>query len=247
MARQHGILRLYVEVDLAAGAVVMLDRDRAHYVATVLRARPGDILQLFNGRVGEWQGRLTEIAARAGRIEIEVPLRPQPDGNETSDIWLAFALVKRATIELLVRQATELGVARLMPVTTERSQPGRLNGARLRAIAVGAAEQCGALLVPAIDELQPFAELLDHWPATRHLAIGDERGRGTALAEIEALRHDGGLGLMIGPEGGFGETELDVVAQTANLSLFDLGPRILRADTAAAAALAIVQGSAPHD
>ncbi|MCZ6764794.1 MAG: 16S rRNA (uracil(1498)-N(3))-methyltransferase [Alphaproteobacteria bacterium] len=246
MARQHGATRLYVEADLKAGVGFALAADRAHYLKSVLRTRAGAELLLFNGRDGEWRGRLATLENHAAHVDIRNDAGEQTRKQDPSqsDIWLAFASVKRAAAELIVRQATELGAARLVPVATARTQARGSRPERLSAIAVSAAEQCGRLDIPVLAKPVTFDQLLDAWPQDRHLLLADETGGGAPLTLSMAAPITAGVekwGLLIGPEGGFADSELDAARGRANLSFVDLGPRILRTDTAAAAGLAVLQ------
>ena len=232
--------RLFVDADLASNAVVALDGDRAHFLRNVLRLKPGDRIAVFNGRAGEWGAGIAELGKRAATLEIGERVRVQ---EAASDIWLAFAPIKRARIDFIAQKATELGAAVLWPVFTRYTAMDRVNLDRLRANAAEAAEQCGRLEVPEVREPIRFEALLDQWPADRRLICCDETGGGAPI--IDALRdlEPGPAGLMTGPEGGFAKEELDRLEKTANVCRVSLGPRILRADTAALAALACWQAA----
>ena len=160
------------------------------------------------------------------------------------DLWLAFAPIKRQAFDLVAQKASELGVSCLIPVLTERCQATRVNTDRLRAIAIEAAEQSERLSVPKVTDPFPFARFLAEWPRTRVLLAGDETGHGRPLAEVAPPLAGRSLGILIGPEGGFAPAELDALGAEAFVSKIDLGPRVLRADTAAIAALAILQALA---
>jgi len=221
--------------------MVALDAGQAHRLATVLRLKTGAEIALFNGRDGEWRATLEHMDKRGGTARITAQLRPQ--GGEP-DLWLAFAPLKHARLAFLVEKACELGVSALLPVMTRRTQgsPGsRIRAERLRKTAIEAAEQCERLSVPRVAEPVALAALLTDWPADRRLLIAAERQGAPAIAEVAAGAHPGPLGVLVGPEGGFAPGELDVATQHANVSCVSLGPRILRAETAALAALAILQ------
>lgn len=222
--------RLFVRQPLSEGVSVELDANQANYLGNVLRLGVGAELLLFDGSSGEWLGRITEAAKR--RMTLSVDRRTR-ESESIPDVWLAFAPVKRSQTDWLVEKATELGVSRLMPVMTQRTVAGRVRLDRLESIAIEAAEQCGRTRVPEIVEpvaLRRFVEELD--PA-RHFYFADESGGDTAVASFT----EGPAVILIGPEGGFTEEERAFV-RGAGASAISLGPRILRAETAALAALA---------
>ena len=225
------MLRLFVDVALREGASVVLDGGQAGWLGRVMRRRVGDRLALFNGRDGEWEAEIAALERGSGRAAVQQRLRSQ---TASPDIWLAFAPAKRGAADLAVRQATELGAARILPVIAERSVVDRLNPARLGRIAVEAAEQCGRLDVPEIAPLASLPSLLAAWPATRPLAVCHPGG-----GAMQAGPSPGGL--LLGPEGGFAAGELDALAETGFVRLVNLGPRILRAETAVVTALSIRQ------
>ena len=234
--------RLYVEADLAPAAAVPLSAKQAHYLGTVLRLRAGAAIAVFNGRDGEWLARVEALGkggATLAAVERRRPQAPEPD------LWLAFAPVKRVPIAFLVQKATELGASRLMPVFTRNTQVRRVNRARLEANAIEAAEQCGRLGVPEVTRPVSLEDLIAAWPARRRLLVPDETGGGRPLAEVLAAAGSRGaaepFAILTGPEGGFARSELDALGNLAFVTLVGLGPRILRADTAALAALACWQ------
>ena len=224
-------IRLHTQDDLGAGGRVQPDERQVHYLATVMRCRPGDPVSLFNGRDGEWRCRVVELGRRAS-LAVEALLRPQA---AEPDIWLVFALLKRTATELLVQKACELGVSALLPVVTGRTQPERVNHARLRAIAIEAAEQSERLSVPDLRAPQGLAALLQDWPAERRLVAAIER-RPAGLPAPAA----GPVALLTGPEGGFTPAELDALMSHPLVLPVSLGPRVLRAETAAIAGLALL-------
>jgi 16S rRNA (uracil1498-N3)-methyltransferase len=233
--------RLYVANDLAFGVGVALAGDQAHFLRNVLRLKPGDRVALFNGRDGEWAGEITEVGKRLARLTVGDQTRPQAG---EADIWLAFAPIKRARIDFIAQKATELGATVLWPVFTRFTAMERVNLDRLRANAIEAAEQCGRLTVPEIREPIRFDQLLDAWPADRRLICCDETGAGAPIVEAIAASKASVAGLLIGPEGGLSKEELDRLDKTPNVCRVSLGSRILRADTAALAALACWQAVA---
>jgi 16S rRNA (uracil1498-N3)-methyltransferase len=230
--------RLHVATDLAGGLSIGLDPSQAHYVKAVLRLASGDAVALFNGRDGEWLGRIDGVGKGWCSVALQERLRPQADEG---DLWLAFAPVKRARIDFLVEKATELGVSELRPVYTERTVVGRVNLDRLRANAVEAAEQTERLTVPVLREPEPLARLLAGWPAERRLLLCDESGTSPPIAESLRGAPPGPWAVLTGPEGGFTQTELDGLKKLPFVCAVSLGPRVLRADTAALAALAAFQ------
>jgi 16S rRNA (uracil1498-N3)-methyltransferase len=230
--------RLYVTADLAAGLSLELAPPQAHYLRYVLRLAPGAAVTLFNGRDGEWRAHIDRFGKNAGTLAVVEQRRPQ---DTPGDLWLLFAPLKRARIDFLVEKATELGVAVLHPVATERTVVERVNLDRLAANAIEAAEQTERLSVPEIRPPQPLHRLLDSWPAPRRLLLCDESGTAPSIAEVLAGIPAGPLAVLVGPEGGFTQTELDALRKLPFVSPVGLGPRVLRADTAALAALAVLQ------
>jgi 16S rRNA (uracil1498-N3)-methyltransferase len=235
--------RLFVPTDLADGVAVALSAGQAHYLRSVLRLAVEAEVALFNGRHGEWCGRVEGIGKGWCSVVPRRQTRPQ---ESEIDLRLVFAPVKRLRIDFLVEKAAELGVSVLHPVWTERTMVERVNLDRLRANAAEAAEQSERLSVPMVDEPQRLASLLAHWPAERPLFLCDESGAappiGAALAGFAVP--SAGAALLVGPEGGFTETELDGFRKLPFVTPVGLGPRVLRADTAALAALAVFQAVA---
>lgn len=230
-------IRLFVENALCVDAQLTLDAARAHYLTTVMRARPGDRVLLFNGRDGEWQAGLEAVARKQVVLRLAARTRPQPPAP---DLWLLVAVTKRDALDLAARSATELGVSEIRPVFTERSNAGRVGAARLAAIAIEAAEQCGRCDVPLVREAESLGALLAAWPPGRRLVLADESGEAApALGVLGRL--DGALALLVGPEGGFSRGELDGLRARSFVSPVGLGPRLLRTATAAIAALTLMQ------
>jgi 16S rRNA (uracil1498-N3)-methyltransferase len=222
--------RLYVDQPLAAGQNVTLDGAAANYLGSVLRLSAGAQVKLFDDRTGEW---LAEIA-EAGKKRVALAVVQHLRGREpVPDLWLLFAPIKRGRIDWLVEKATELGVARLVPVLTQRTIVDRLNLDRLRAHAIEAAEQCERTALPELAEPQKLGKLLQSWPADRTLFFADEGGGEPFTAAA------GPAAILIGPEGGFTDEERAAIRALPQARPISLGPRILRADTAALAAISL--------
>jgi 16S rRNA (uracil1498-N3)-methyltransferase len=238
---EHAAGRLYIPQPLAEGAAVALDPARAHRLRHVLRLGPGAAVAAFNERDGEWLCRLVEEGRRGAAL---VPERQLKTVEAEPDLWLVFAPLKRARLDWLVEKASELGAAVLLPVWTERTQPERLNGERLRALAIAAAEQSERLSVPEVRTPERLDRLLASWPAERRLLVCDETGVGRPIVSALGDFGDGPAALLIGPEGGFTDTELDGLGKLPIVTRVGLGPRVLRAETAAVAALAVFQAIA---
>jgi 16S rRNA (uracil1498-N3)-methyltransferase len=229
-----GSIRLFVHDRLFAGAVLASSPEQSHYLATVMRCGPGSPVRLFNGQDGEWESRVASLRRDRATLEVEALLRAQP---AEPDLWLAFAMLKRHATELVVQKATELGASALLPVRTERTVSDRINPGRLTAIATEAAEQCERLSVPALQALQSLSALLAAWPAERCLFAAVERENAPFLPPAG----DAPAALLTGPEGGLTAAELDVLRSRPFVVLVTLGARILRAETAAIAGLALLQ------
>ncbi len=223
--------RLYVQAPLAEGARVALDAEQANYLGNVLRMKEDGELLVFDGSSGEWLARIAEAGRKRMALAVE---RRTREAEEIPDVWLAFAPVKRSQTDWLVEKATELGAARLIPVTTRRTVVERVKLERLRAIAIEAAEQCGRTRLPQIAEPLSLKLLLTDRGAARLLYFADETGGepvATAFKPGPAI-------ILTGPEGGFTDDERASIRAAANAVPISLGPRILRAETAALAALA---------
>ena len=241
LADVAGKTRLYVSGDLGQAMTVALDEGQTHYLLHVLRANVGDRLFLFNGRDGEWLAQIAQAAKRGVTVTCRQQVSRQ---SGTPDIWLAFAPVKKTPSDYLVQKAAELGVSVLQPVFTRRTIVSRVNEERMRANAVEAAEQSGRLDVPEIREGVSFAKLLTAWPTERRLLFCDEGGDAKTMTQAARESRGGPCAILTGPEGGFDPEERAALRALPFVMPVSLGPRILRADTAALAALAIWQAVA---
>lgn len=233
-----GKLRLYVEAALAAGLRVTPDNKQLHYLLHVMRAKVGDRVSLFNGRDGEWLARVTDVSKRSCSLDCDRMIAKQGD---VPDLWLCFAPIKRTPADYIVQKATELGVRMLQPVVTRRTIASRINLERMRANAIEAAEQSGRTSIPEIRAPLALDKLLAAWPKERRLIFCDESGDAPPLAQALRTDKDQPCAILIGPEGGFEPAERDALRAHGLVTSIALGPRILRADTAALAALAIWQ------
>jgi 16S rRNA (uracil1498-N3)-methyltransferase len=231
-------LRLHVADDLSTEAFVTLPREQSHYLAAVMRATIGEAVLLFNGRDGEWRAHIFSLAKNAAILEVEEQTRPQAT---EPDLWLLAAPIKKDRIDLVAEKAGELGASALWPVFTRRTVMSRVNSDRLAAHLLEAAEQCERLTVPTLIEPVALDKALTDWDERRILLFLDESGSGPPLAEVLADLEDGPLAVLVGPEGGFAPEEQRMVAELPFTRAVSLGPRILRAETAAIAALAIIQ------
>lgn len=225
--------RLHVDISLGEGVAVSVDGNAAHYLLSVMRIGEGDVVLLFDGRSGEWAARAGSIRKRDLVLTCEARTRPL---EAVPDFWLCPAPIKKGRIDLVVEKACELGVARIQPVMTRRTVVDRLNPDRLRAQMIEAAEQCGRTGLPELGEVVVLARLIEQWDAGRTLFFADEEG-GVAMREAFAA-HGGPAALLIGPEGGFAPEERAAIRACPAAVPISLGPRILRAETAAIAATA---------
>ncbi|WNK00079.1 16S rRNA (uracil(1498)-N(3))-methyltransferase [Thalassospiraceae bacterium LMO-JJ14] len=233
-------IRLFVDMPLQNDAALQLSRAQSHYLVNVMRKGAGTALLLFNGTDGEWAAELSAPDKKSAGVSVLNQTRPQV---EEPDVWLLFAPLKKDRTDFLVEKATELGASRIQPVMTKFTQASRLNTERLQATATEAAEQSRRLSVPVVSEPGSLDSILAAWPHDRPLIYLDETGHGQPLANILAGKPNG-LAFLIGPEGGFAAEELDALGKLTFSVAADLGPRILRAETAATAALAIRQSVA---
>jgi 16S rRNA (uracil1498-N3)-methyltransferase len=238
LAHPGGKVRLYVEAPLAAYGRVETSEAQSHYLLHVMRARNGDRISLFNGTDGEWRAIIVNVTKRHCILACEAQARPQ---EVTPDLWLCFAPIKRTPADYLAQKATELGVSVLQPVITHRTIVSRVNTERMRANALEAAEQSDRLTVPDVRPPLTLEELLAGWPADRQMMFCDEGGEAPPIRDSLAARPPSAWAVLTGPEGGFDSGERERVRSCAFVMPVSLGPRILRADTAALAALAVWQ------
>lgn len=235
--------RLYVQAPLRDGEIA-LDADAAHRLRNVLRLAPGDKVRAFNAESGEFDATIAALAK--SRATLALGPRVRPPGREDGP-WLVVAAIKRAPLDLLVEKATELGAAAIHPILTERTNVERVNVDRLRGIAIAACEQCERLDPPSIAAPETLPAKLANWPADRAILLCAEAGESLPLAQALAARDPSApCAVMTGPEGGFAPGELEMLAQHVFVTRVGLGPTILRADTAALAALAVVQAMSPR-
>lgn len=231
--------RLFVAGPLAAGARVRIEGNPAHYLARVMRAQPGDTVILCDDATGEWAARVGDVGKRDVVLEVAERLRPR---EAVPDLWLCPALLKKDRFDLILEKATELGVAAIRPVLTRRCVADKLNLERARAITTEAAEQCARTALPALAEPVKLEKLLADWPEGRALFFADENGGEPAAAAFAA--HACPAAILTGPEGGFDEAERAAIRAHPAARPVSLGPRILRGETAAIAALAVWMASA---
>jgi 16S rRNA (uracil1498-N3)-methyltransferase len=233
-----GLTRLFVAAALETGAVVTLADGQTHYLLHVLRAGAGDRVLLFNGRDGEWQAEITAATKRGIALTVGAHMAQQ---RAVPDLWLVFAPVKKTPSDYLTQKATELGVSKLQPVFTRRTIVSRINAERLLANAVEAAEQSGRVSIPEVGEVTTLEKLLATWPHERRIFFCDEGGEARPLADAARDAGAGPAAILTGPEGGFDPAEREKLRALSFVTPVTLGPRILRADTAALAALAVWQ------
>jgi 16S rRNA (uracil1498-N3)-methyltransferase len=233
--------RLCVAEDLATGAELKLDPQQTNYLINVLRLGAGAPVLLFNGRDGEFVSSLAVGARKAASLIVGAQTRAQ---ETPPDVDYLFAPLKHARLDYMAQKAIEMGARRLRPVITRRTQAARVNLERLRANAIEACEQCGVIWTPEIAAAEPLGETLGSWPAERLMVFCDEEAElASPLDALEGAPLDGGVSLLIGPEGGFDGEERAAILATPRVVRLNLGPRILRADTAAVAALALIQAT----
>ena len=229
-------IRLYTTEALAAGNPILLNKDQVHYLAQVMRQKAGDQFTLFNGRDGEWIAELTSVQKNHADIHLVEQVRPQ---RAEPDIWFLFAPLKHQKNERIIAQATELGVSKIIPVLMKHGIVDKIHQERCQLCAAEAAEQSERLTVPIIEELTPLTLLLSKWDNTRTLIVADESGAGKTTAEILGTLK-APIAMITGPEGGFAQAELALLRSFPCVQGVGLGPRILKADTAAITLLSLL-------
>ncbi|WP_332702717.1 16S rRNA (uracil(1498)-N(3))-methyltransferase [Devosia sp.] len=239
MPRTHAALpRLYVEPDLVAGGSLTLGKEQSLYLAAVLRKTVGDEVVLFNGRHGAWLARLTSDSKKSVALE---PMEQIAAQTPPSDLWYGFAPLKTERLDYVIQKAVEMGAGTIQPVITRFTQVNRLKHERLVANAIEAAEQCEVLSVPVVEAETTLERLIDTWPADRRLVLADEGEASASPVDVLGTLKGQKVGILIGPEGGFSDDERTKLRALPYVVPISLGPRILRADTAAVAALAVIQ------
>ena len=237
--------RLFIDAPLAAGRDIACTDEQANYLTNVLRLALGAPLLVFNGRDGEWRAEIGSAAKRRVLLRVVMQVRVQSDGP---DIDYLFAPLKRSRLDYMVQKAVEMGVKRLVPVMTRRTVAERVNRDRMRSNVIEAAEQCGILRIPEIAEVQKLQRVIEGWDTARHLVFCDEAAPvGNPVAALRTrigAQQPVKLAVLLGPEGGFDPDERDMLLSRPFTIPISLGPRILRADTAAVAALAVINVTA---
>ncbi len=242
--------RLYVETGLDTGREILLDGNQGHYLVNVMRIRAGEFILLFNGRDGEWLAETVKVGKGKAMVLVRENITRQ---RTEPDLWYLFAPIKKARLDYMVQKATELGVSLIRPVLTERTNLDRLKIDKIRAHAIEAAEQCERFSVPVVEPMVKLEQLLAEWPKDRLIMFCDEEGEddqncfpvGRAIDEVNAWQErPKKWAILIGPEGGFSPAERSLISHQENVVPVTLGPRILRADTAAVAAIALWQSFA---
>ena len=234
-------IRLYIDDNIETEQIITLNEKQSHYLVKVMRLNISDLVLLFNGRDGEWVSEIKSFEKKSVVLKLVKCIRIQ---EEQTNLWLAFAPIKRGRIDLITEKTTELGVSRLIPVITAHTQTTKVNTARLRANANEAAEQCNRLTVPEIIEPISLKNFLSSWPLGRILLVADETGGGAPILDIigrSGRKENTAYTLLVGPEGGFSSEELDELSKLPFVTKIDLGPRVLRAETAVVAAISVIQ------
>ena len=229
-------IRLFVDHTLGEAQSVPLNKDQAHYIFSVMRKSIGETILIFDGNNGEWEASIEEISKKSGVLFCIKQTKPQ---IMPPDLWLFFSPLKKVRTDFIVEKATELGVAKIIPVQTEHTNADRVNLSRLSAHAIEAAEQCGGTYIPKIEELQKINEVLENFPPDRRLLFCDEKLQASEV-NLENLKK-GKWAILVGPEGGFSEIERNYLKGLKFTFSISLGPRILRADTAAVTAISLWQ------
>lgn len=235
------IVRLYVDHPLGAGQSVPLSRDQAHYLFGVMRLKAGAVLSLINGRDGEWSAQVAEAGKRSGVLICQAQTKPM---QTPPDLWLLFAPIRKERMSFIVEKAVELGAARIMAVQTAfTNNCDRVRLEKLQAQAIEAAEQSGGTYIPRVSGPQKLSSVLSEWPEGRRLFFCDEAKIGQPAGMNRLAPNPGGDAILIGPEGGFSKTERELLSNLPYTHTISLGPRILRAETAAVAAMTLWQSA----
>ena len=230
--------RLYVTDALGDGETLALAAAHNHYLKNVMRLKPGAVVRLFNGRDGEWRAEITELGRKSGSAVCSEQTRPQ---DALPDVHYLFAPLKQGRLDYMAQKAAEMGAAVLQPVQTQHTAVSKIKHERMAANVIEAAEQCNLLGVPEVREIMPLQVLLEGWDRERHLIYCDEGAPVSSPLRALGALEKAPLAVLIGPEGGFSEGERDALRGHASVTAISLGPRVMRADTAAVAALALVQ------
>lgn len=240
MRANFRLQRLFVDQPIGPDARLTTDQDQFNYLANVLRYAEGDRVLVFNGRDGEWSARIAYPARKRIELVVDEQTRPQP---ETPDLVYLFAPLKQGRLDYMIEKAVEMGAGVLQPTLTHHTQSHRINMAKVERYAIEAAEQCGVLAIPEARDPLPLANLLENWDPSRRIIFCDEGARTHNPVDILKAVTEDKLALLIGPEGGFSDDERSLLHSLDFVTAIPLGPRILRADTAAVAALAVLQST----
>ncbi len=236
---KHTIKHIYITSDIQENVAVSLGKEQTHYLKNVMRMKLSDNIYIFNGKHGLWEGEIVSLAKKSCDI---LPVKQLKEQLDEPDIWLIFAPVKNVRIDFIAQKATELGVSVLQPVITQNTIVSRVNIDRLRSNAIEASEQCERLTVPPVHEPIKLQNMINSWDTERNIMLCDESGEGGTIANILSSKKRGDKwAILIGPEGGFSQEELATLRKLPYVTSVGLGPRILRADTAAIAALSCWQ------
>ncbi|MGY8986708.1 MAG: 16S rRNA (uracil(1498)-N(3))-methyltransferase [Sphingomonadales bacterium] len=233
-------IRLFIDNPLEEGTKFLLGKDDSHYLLNVMRLCEGKVIAIFNGRDGEWAAEVSRVSKKKALATVKSKLREQ--GPE-ADVWLVFAPIKKARIDFMAQRACELGVSSLKPVMTKNTVMGRVKIERLEANAKEAAEQCGRLMVPEVSPIIKLQKLMDAWPKDRHIMFCDEDLSGHSALDSLKSKEGEKWAIFIGPEGGWSEEERKMIKCKPLCVTVSLGPRVLRADTAAISALTLFQST----
>lgn len=236
MSNKNPKTRIYTDQELKVAAIILIDGNQGHHLVNVLRMKMAEYITIFNGRDGEWLAEFTKISKGRAQVTVREKLVEQ---SSEPDLWYLFAPIKKARIDYMMQKATELGVSYIRPIKTSRTNLERLKSEKLKANTIEAAEQCGRMTVPKIDEITSLENLLEDWPDDRTIIFCDEAGDAIHMKDIISDKEK--WAVLIGPEGGFTADERKLIRDHKNSIALTLGPRILRADTAAVSVLSLWQ------